>query len=130
KIANLLRELEVDIAVDLMGHTASARCGIFAQRPAPVQVGFIGYPGTSGLDYIDYIIADRFVIPESERRHYTEQVVYLPDCFQPNDSRRFRSPYVPSRTDVGLPEAGFVFCAMNSVRKITPALFDCWMRLL
>ena len=128
EVANLMHGLEIDIAVDLMGHTAASRFGIFARRPAPIQVEFLGYPGTSGAQYIDYIVADRFVLPE--KKHCTEQIVYLPDTFQPNDTRRLIGSRVPSRSQAGLPEVGFVFCAMNNVRKITPIFFYCWMRLL
>jgi predicted O-linked N-acetylglucosamine transferase (SPINDLY family) len=130
QIAELLRELEVDIAVDLMGYTTDARTGIFAYRPAPIQVNYLGYPGTMGADYIDYILADRVVIPGEHQGHYTEKVVYLPDSYQVNDSKRSIAERTPSRTEAGLPELGFVFCCFNNSYKITPAVFDAWMRLL
>jgi predicted O-linked N-acetylglucosamine transferase (SPINDLY family) len=127
--ASLLRELEVDIAVDLMGFTRGCRPGILARRPAPVQVEYLGYPGSSGADFMDYLIADRFMIPEEERRHYSEQVVLLPDSYMVNHSRRVVAE-PPRRGDAGLPNDGFVFCCFNNNYKITSELFDVWMRLL
>jgi protein O-GlcNAc transferase len=129
-IALLLRELEVDIAVDLMGYTNNCRPAILTPRPAPVQVNYIGFAGTMGAEYIDYIMADRFVIPESARSYYSEQVVYLPDTYWPTDNRLQMGEAVPSRTDAGLPETGFVFCCFNQSYKIAPPMFDVWMRLL
>jgi protein O-GlcNAc transferase len=130
QIANLVRSSEVDILVDLMGFTGDARPGIFAQRPAPVQVNYLGYPGTMGADYIDYILADRFVIPQEMRGYYSEKVVHLPNSFMANDSTRQKSSRVPRRSECNLPETGFVFCSFNNVHKITPDIFDIWMRLL
>jgi protein O-GlcNAc transferase len=129
-VALLLRELETDIAVDLHGFTRGGRAGIFAQRPAPVQVNYLGYPGTMGAQYTDYIIGDRWVIPEEHQRWYTEKIVYMPDSYQSNDARRRLADRVPSRAECGLPETGFVFCCFNSSYKISPGLFDIWMRLL
>ncbi|HTZ37203.1 MAG TPA: glycosyltransferase, partial [Stellaceae bacterium] len=126
----LVRELEIDIAVDLTGYTAHARTGILAYRPAPVQVNFLGYPGTLGADYVDYLVADRFVVPEDCRRFYAEQVVYLPDTYQPRDDALAIAEPAPSRAEAGLPEHGFVFCCFNSLHKITPPVFAIWMRLL
>src|SRR5271169_2011924 len=128
--ALLLKELEIDIAVDLKGYTKGCRTGIFAWRAAPIQVNYLGYPGTMGADYIDYILADRLTIPEDQHSFYTEKVVYLPDTYQANDSRRLISANTPTREKAGLPEAGFVFCSFNNNYKITPAVFDVWMRLL
>jgi predicted O-linked N-acetylglucosamine transferase (SPINDLY family) len=129
EVAQQLRDREIDIAVDLMGHTVDARPRIFAHRPAPVQVNYLGYPGTSGADQIDYILADRFVIPAASRSFYSEQVVYLPDTFQGNDRSRLIAA-TPSRAAAGLPDDGFVFCSFNKNYKITPDLFEVWMRLL
>jgi protein O-GlcNAc transferase len=129
-VAELLRGLEVDIAVDLMGFTQDARFGIFALRPAPVQVNYLGYPGTMGADYIDYIIADRFIIPFEHQAYYTEKVVYLPDTYQANSLTRPIGERVLTRADVGLPDDALVFCSFSSSYKITPAMFDIWMRLL
>jgi protein O-GlcNAc transferase len=125
-----LRELKVDIAVDLMGFTRDARTGILALRPAPVQVNYLGLNATMGADYVDYILADHYVIPEGSQSYYSERVVYLPETFLVNDSVRHIEPAKLSRAAAGLPETGFVFCAFNNSYKITPAMFDLWMRLL
>jgi protein O-GlcNAc transferase len=130
EVARMLRALEVDIAVDLKGHTSGARPGILASRPAPVQASYLGYPGTMGASFIDYLIADRLVVPEEERRHYAEQVVYLPGCYQVNDSQREIAARAPTRAEAGLPEAGFVFCCFNNNYKILPEVFGLWMRVL
>jgi predicted O-linked N-acetylglucosamine transferase (SPINDLY family) len=130
EVAQLVRDLEIDIAVDLMGYTHGARTGVFAHRPAPVQVSYLGYPGTSGAPYIDYLIADDFVVPERSRDHYAEKIVYLPDCFQASDDRRFLRAQVPSRQSLGLPESGFVWCCFNNDLKMNPHCFDIWMQLL
>ncbi len=130
EIAVWLREREIDIAVDLKGYTAFSRPGIFAYRPARLQVSYLGYPGTLAAPFIDYIIADAFVIPETEQAFYTEKLAYLPDSYQPNDRRRQVAERVPTRADVGLPESGFVFCCFNNNWKITAPVFDVWMRLL
>ncbi len=130
EIATWLAEREVDIAVDLKGYTAYARPGIFAQRPAPVQVSYLGYPGTMAAPFIDYLIADPFLIPEAEQGFYTEKIAYLPDCYQVNDRRRQVAEHAPTRAEAGLPESGFVFGCFNVSWKITAAVFDVWMRLL
>jgi predicted O-linked N-acetylglucosamine transferase (SPINDLY family) len=128
-IARGIRDMEIDILVDLMGHTRGTRLGILARRPAPVQVSYLGYPGTTAAPYVDYLIADEFVIPGSQRPCYSESIVYLPHCFQANDHRR-ALPQAPTRAQAGLPENGFVFCAFNATYKLTPDLFDLWCRLL
>ena len=130
EVAELLRRMEVDIAVDLMGFTGECRPGILAFRPAPVQVNYLGFPGTMGADYIDAIIADRTVIPEESVGDYSEAVVYLPDTYLPNDATRRIAERTPTRSEAGLPEKGFVFCSFNNSYKFTPELFDIWMRLL
>ena len=130
EVAQLMRDLEIDIAVDLTGYTADCRTGILAHRPAPIQVNYLGYPGTMGVDYIDYVLADAVVIPLGQQIHYTEKVVYLPDCYQANDSKRRIATRTPRRDEVGLPEEGFVFCCFNNNHKIAPYIFDIWMRLL
>jgi predicted O-linked N-acetylglucosamine transferase (SPINDLY family) len=129
-VAQALRDADIDIAVDLMGHTTEGRPGILARRPAPVQVNYLGHPGTMGADYVDYIVADRFIIPDGEERYYSEHVVRLPDCYQPNDIKRRVDERVPSRAELGLPERGFVFCCFNNSFKLDPPVFDVWMRLL
>jgi protein O-GlcNAc transferase len=130
EVAQLLRELEIDIAVDLQGHTQGSRPAILARRAAPVQVNYIGYPGTMGAVYMDYIIADRNVIPPEHQRFFSEKVVYLPDCYQVNDDRRRIADRSPSRVEAGLPDQGFVFCCFNNSHKINPGVFEIWMRLL
>jgi protein O-GlcNAc transferase len=130
EVARSIRALEIDIAVDLMGHTADSRPEILACRPSPIQVNYIGYPGTMGAAYIDYIIADRYLVPDHLRSAYSENIVYLPDTFQANDSKRPYPDGAPSRAQVGLPEGGFVFCSFNNVAKIIPSVFDIWMQVM
>ena len=129
EIASLARQMHIDIAIDLAGFTGDARTNIFAMRAAPVQVNYLGYPGTMGASYIDYLIADRQLIPEESRTHYAEKIVYLP-CFQANDRKRKIADKVFGREELGLPETGFVFCCFNNTYKITPSTFDGWMRIL
>ncbi|MBV8665986.1 MAG: tetratricopeptide repeat protein [Burkholderiaceae bacterium] len=119
----------IDILVDLKGYTGDSRSAILALRPAPIQVNYLGYPGTMGADFVDYLIADRFVIPAESEQDYSERVLCLPDCYQPNDRARARPP-APSRAQAGLPEDAFVFCCFNQSYKITADLFDIWCRLL
>lgn len=130
EVAQWLRTQEIDVAVDLKGFTYDARLGILAQRPAPVQVTYLGFPGTLGADYVDYLVADEVVVPLEARLHYAEHVVYLPDSYQVNDGKRAIAAQIPTRAELGLPERGFVFCSFNGNYKITPAVFDVWMRLL
>jgi len=130
QIARLLRQREIDIAVDLEGFSTDCRLGIFAHRPSPVQVNYLGQPCTIGAPYIDYIVADALVIPPEHFQHYSEKVVHLPACYQPNGSGRPLAPIPPARAELGLPARGFVFCCFNSSYKITPEVFDVWMRLL
>jgi len=130
EIARQLRETEIDIAVDLMGFTDNARPMIFAHRPAPVQVNYLGYPGSMGAPYIDYILADKQVVPEAQQPYYEEKIAYLPHSYLPNDRARSIAERTPSRVDAGLPADGFVFCSFNNLYKITPDMFAAWMRLL
>ena len=130
QIGNLIRLSEVDILIDLMGFTTDARTGIFARRAAPIQVNYLGYLGTMGAEYIDYIIADRIVIPETQYKFYTEKIVSLPNSFQPTDRQRTISDKGFTRAEVGLPQEGFVFCCFNTNYKITPDVFDIWMHIL
>jgi protein O-GlcNAc transferase len=129
-VARLLYEREIDVAVDLKGYTADSRMGIFAHRPAPIQVSYLGYPGTTGVPYIDYVIGDRHVIPTEHFPDYSEKVVHLPGCYQPNGSGRPMPAATPSRSELSLPETAFVYCCFNASRKITPEVFALWMRLL
>jgi protein O-GlcNAc transferase len=129
EVIDLMHELDVHIAIDLMGYTHGSRPAIFAGRAAPIQVTYLGFPGTSGSTVMDYIIADHFVIPEQSRPHYAEQVVSLPECFQANDDRKAVGA-APTRRQLGLPEDAFVFCSFNNSYKLNPAMFDIWCRLL
>jgi predicted O-linked N-acetylglucosamine transferase (SPINDLY family) len=128
-IAALARNLEIDIAIDLTGFTKGSRPRIFALRAAPIQVSYLGYLGTMAAPYIDYLIADRVIVPPALRAHYTEKLAYLPS-YQANDSQRRIADRRFTRHELGLPQAGFVFCCFNSNYKITPATFDSWMRIL
>jgi predicted O-linked N-acetylglucosamine transferase (SPINDLY family) len=130
EVADLLRQMEIDIAVDLKGFTDGCRPGIFAQRPAPVQVNYLAHPGTMGAPYMDYILADAIIIPPEHRAFYSEKIVYLPDSYQANDSKRAVPDTIPARAQAGLPEQGLVFACFNNSYKITPLIFDIWMRLL
>jgi predicted O-linked N-acetylglucosamine transferase (SPINDLY family) len=130
EVAELMDSLQIDIAIDLVGHTGHQRPGIFELRPAPVQVGYLGYPGTTGDDAMDYIIGDQIVIPNGHENFYSENIVRLPNTYLPTDRTRSIAEDTPSRTEAGLPERGFVFCSFNNSFKITPAIFDVWMRLL
>jgi pentatricopeptide repeat protein len=120
----------VDILVDLMGHTGFSRMDICAFRPAPVQVTWLGFPGTSGADFIDYIITDKTISPESHEPYYSEKFVYMPHTYQSNDRWQKISDKKIVRSDAGLPEQGFVFCSFSQSYKIEPVMFDIWMRLL
>jgi predicted O-linked N-acetylglucosamine transferase (SPINDLY family) len=130
EVAKLSREMGIDIAVDLNGFIEYSRTGIFAERAAPIQVNYLGYPGTMGADYIDYIIADKTIIPEKSQAYYTEKVVYLPNSYQVNDSKRKISERRFTKQEVGLPDNAFVFCCFNNNYKILPATFDSWIRIL
>jgi protein O-GlcNAc transferase len=129
-VALLSRTLEIDIAIDLKGYTQDNRAGVFASRAAPIQVNYLGYPGTMGVDYMDYIVADDVLIPPGARQHYRENVAFLPNSYQANDRNRFSADAIADRKSLGLPTSGFVFCCFNNNYKITPAVFDCWVRIL
>ena len=128
--ATRIYEDGIDILVDLNGYTLGARTGILARRPAPVQVNFLGYPGTMGAGFVDYIIADAVILPPDQRQFYDECVAWMPECYQPNDVRRHEGTVSPGRTAFGLPQTGFVFCCFNALWKLTPTIFALWMRLL
>jgi len=130
EIAQLSRDLNIDIAVDLKGFTQDLRTGIFAHRAAPIQVSYLGYPGTMGAEYIDYIVADKTLIPQEAQRAYSEKIIYLPNSYQVNDRKRLISDKIFTRPDLGLPDQGFVFCSFNNNFKILPATFASWMRIL
>ena len=130
EVVRRIRARCIDVLVNLNGYFGQARQHVFARRPAAVQVNYLGFPGTIGAPYIDYIVADRVVIPPDHQAHYAEQVVYLPDSYQPNDAQRRVADWPTQRADIGLPEEAFVFCCMNNIYKIMPAVFSIWMRLL
>jgi protein O-GlcNAc transferase len=130
EIAALLATLKVDIAVDLKGYTQDSRPDILSFRPAPIQAQWLGYPGTLGADFIDYIIADQTVAPFEHAPFYSEKIIQLPGCYQVNDRKRMVAEHTPSRREAGLPATGFVFCCFNNSFKILPPVFDVWMRLL
>ena len=127
-VVQLMRKLEVDIAIDLMGYTSGNRTNIFAQGAAPVQVNYMGFPGTMGAEYIHYIIADKIIIPVEDAQFFSEKIVQMPVRYRskPCDSAQ----RTPTRAEVGLPDSGFVFCCFNNNYKITPEVFDCWMKIL
>jgi protein O-GlcNAc transferase len=128
-VADLLRGLDVHIAVDLNGLTRGCRPEVLARRPAPIQVAYLGYPGTTGATFMDYILADATVLPLHQQPFFTEIIVHLPDCYHPNDTTRSLSP-VPDRAQLGLPAGAFVFCCFNQSHKVGAASFEVWMRLL
>ena len=128
--AKLLHGLQVDIAIDLKGYTQDSRPGILAYRPTPIQASYLGFPGTMGAEFIDYIIADETVLPFDHQPFYAEKIVHLPDCYQVNDTKRNIAERTPTRQEAGLPEKGCVFCCFNNNWKITPEVFSVWIRLL
>ena len=130
EVAQISRSLGIDIAIDLGGFTKYSRPGIFSAHSAPIQVSYLGYPGTMGASYMDYIVADKTLIPADSQQYYSEKIIYLPYSFQVNDSKRKISDKVFTRQDLGLPDSGFVFCCFNNNYKILPQTFDSWMRLL
>ena len=129
-VAQLIKTLNVDILVNLNGYFGEARSNVFAQHATPIQVNFLGFPGTLGASYMDYLIADEIVIPPASREHYVEKIAYMPHSYQANDAKRIISDRQFSRSELGLPEQGFVFCCFNNNYKITPQIYDIWMRVL
>ena len=129
-IAVIAQQDKIDIAIDLKGHTKDAKTGIFAYRAAPLQINYLGYPGTMGCDFIDYIIADKITIPDQYEPYYNESIIRLPHSYQATDDTRVISDCHVTRSQFGLPEHGFVFCCFNNNYKITPTEFDIWMRIL
>ncbi len=127
--AQRIRQHEIDILIDLQGQTLGARANMLAYRPAPIQITWLGLPATTGLPFIDHVIADRFLIPESAQQHYSEPVLYLPDVYQASDRQRRHSP-APTRASCGLPDNAFVFCCFNNNYKVTPGIFSTWMDIL
>jgi predicted O-linked N-acetylglucosamine transferase (SPINDLY family) len=130
EVAILARNKQIDIAIDLGGFTGANRFGPFAFKLAPIQVNYLGYPGTSGSDFMDYVIADKTLIPEEQRNSFSEKIVYLPDCYQPNDSTKVIKHKFQHRSELDLPENSFVFCCFNNNYKIQPNIFKIWMHIL
>jgi predicted O-linked N-acetylglucosamine transferase (SPINDLY family) len=130
EIANLSRSIKIDIAIDLKGYTQDSRTSMFFYGCAPVQVNYLGYPGTLSAECFDYIIADKTLIPESSRSKYTEKIIYMPNSYQVNDSKRKISLGKVSKLSEKIPENSFVFACFNNNYKITPEVFDSWMRII
>ena len=128
--ALVAREDEIDIAIDLQGYTGKQRSGIFANRAAPIQINYLGYPGTMGAKFIDYIIADENLIPKKNQKFYSEKIIYMPDSYQVQDDELKAAEITPSKTKLGLPEDCFIFCAINNNYKILPEVFNSWMKIL
>jgi predicted O-linked N-acetylglucosamine transferase (SPINDLY family) len=128
-IANLARKLEIDIAIDLKGYTEGSRPAIFAEKAAPVQINFLGFPGSMGADFIDYMVADSYTINDENREFFTENIIYMPDCYQPNHPGRPK-PNGQSIRPAELPSDKFIFCSFNNAYKITPSQFKLWMKIL
>ena len=128
-IANLSRELEIDIAIDLKGYTEGSRPAIFAEKAAPVQINFLGFPGSMGADFIDYIVADPYTITKENREYFSENIIYMPDCYQPNHPGRPK-PNGQSSRPAELPVDKFIFCSFNNAYKITPSQFKLWLKIL
>ena len=130
EVVNLARNDKIDIAVDLMGYIQNNRISIFSYRVAPIQINYLGYPGTLGADPIDYIIADKIIIPNEYEKFYSEKIIFMPNCYQCNDNKKEICSEPITREDFNLPSKGFVFTCFNSNKKITTKEFDIWMRLL
>jgi predicted O-linked N-acetylglucosamine transferase (SPINDLY family) len=130
KIIELSRENRIDIAVDLKGFTKHHRLGIFAKRVAPIQVNYLGYPGTIGNSFMDYIVADKIVIPKKNQNYFSEKIIYLPNSYQVNDNTKEISGKKFERKDFNLPNNCFVFCCFNNSYKINPIIFNVWMNIL
>ena len=130
EVAMLAKELEIDLAIDLKGFTTDSRTGIFALRAAPIQISYLGYPGTIGAEFIDYLIADRTLIPAADQKCFLEKIVYLPNSYQVNDRKRAIADKTVTRAELGLPTDAFVFCCFNNNYKLNPGIFDRWMRIL
>ena len=129
-VAKMCKDIGIDIAIDLCGHTAENRIGIFSNRVSDIQINYLGYPGSIGADFVDYIIADECIIPKKDRDKYTEKVLYLPNCYQSNPKKVIISNEYVKKSDYKLPENKFIFCSFNNHNKITPIIFKCWMKIL
>lgn len=130
QIAKISQDLKIDIAIDLGGHTKNSRLQIFANRAAPIQISYLGFPGTTGCTFIDYIVADKYLIPEVAEDFYTEKIIFMPNCFQSNDSHRKISDEKFSKEYFGLPKDAYIFCSFNNDYKVNPSIFKSWCRIL
>ena len=130
EVFNLIRKKKIDILISLNGFNNSNRQSLFAKRPAPIQINYLGFPGTLGSKYFDYIVADKIVIPESSKNNYSEKVLYLPNCYQPSDTKRFLPDFNFKREQFNLPKNSFVFACFNNHYKINPSIFNSWMKIL
>ena len=130
EVVQIMRDIGIDIAIDLMGHTALSRTMIFAKKVAPIQINFLGYPATMGAQFMDYIVADKFLVPPEYREFYSEKIIYMPHTFQPNDSGKSISKKIYSKAQLGLPDKGFIFCCFNSIYKINENIFCLWLKIL
>ena len=130
EILSLCKDKEIDIAIHRNGYTKNNRTELFSLRIAPIQINYLGYPGTMGANFIDYIIADQIIIPTEYRDCYSEKIIYMPHSYQPNDNKREISRKKITKSDMGLPEESFVFCSFNNSYKITPEEFHIWMNIL
>ncbi len=130
EICKILKDNEIDLAIDLKGHTYKTRIGILSSRPCPIQVTYLGHPGTTAANYIDYAIVDDFVITKSNEKYFSENIIKLPSCYQPNDNKRYYPESKFTKKDLGLPEDHFIFCSFNSPYKIQPEMFKIWMEVL
>ena len=126
EIAELINNLEIDIAVDLKGYTYGTRIDILAHKPAPIQISYIGHPGTTGTEFIDYAIVDDFIVPNKNDKFFTEKLIKLEGCYQATDNTR-PLPKAKTKKEFGLPEDKFVFCSFNNTYKIQPEMFNLWM---
>lgn len=130
EIAKFARDLEIDIAIDLSGHTKDSKTGIFSYRAAPIQINYLGYPGTLGADYFDYIIADEVIIPEAKHEYYSEKIAYLPHTYMVDDRNRIPSTRIFSKAECGIPENAFVYCCFNSGNKFNEEVIHSWSNIL
>ena len=130
EVSNMLKEKEIDIAIDLKGHTFKTRMRILSDRPCPIQITYLGHPGTSGTDYIDYVIADNFIVTEDSEKYFSEKIIKLPHCYQPTDNKRYMPTKKMTKKELGLPENKFIYCSFNSPYKIQKETFDIWLEIL
>ena len=130
EICQILKDNEIDIVVDLKGHTYKSRIGLLKTRPCPIQITFLGHPGTTGTDFIDYAIADDFIVNSENEAFFSEKILKLPNCYQPTDDKRYFPNTNFSKEEIGLPENKFIFCSFNSPYKIQPEMFNVWIEIL